>query len=109
MTDFLEKLEGIILARKRQLDQRSYTARLFVAGEDEIIKKVGEESVEVMLAAKGQSSERLVSEVADLVYHTLVLLASQEVSLSDVASELERRHVTLHPGEQESDDNSDAI
>jgi phosphoribosyl-ATP pyrophosphohydrolase len=70
----------------------SYTARLFEAGEDEIVKKVGEEAVEVILAAKGQGDVRLVSELADLYYHTLVLLAYRDLSLADVEAELTRRH-----------------
>jgi len=92
MNKFLGNLEQIIHDRKSNPSPESYTARLLSAGEDEIIKKVGEEAVEVILAAKGQGDERLVAEVADLLYHTLVLLATRDLSLSDVDSELERRH-----------------
>jgi phosphoribosyl-ATP pyrophosphohydrolase len=60
-------------------------------GLQEISKKVGEESVEVIVAALGQSGERLVSETADLIYHTLVLLAARGVSLTQVEAELEKR------------------
>ena len=58
----------------------SYTAKLFAQGKDEIIKKVGEEAIEVVLAAKGQTRERLIEEVADLAYHTLVLLAASDLT-----------------------------
>ena len=70
----------------------SYTAQLFDAGEDEIVKKIGEEAVEVILAAKGQGDERVISEVADLLYHTLVLLAARGLTLEQVEAELEKRH-----------------
>ena len=69
----------------------SYTARLLAAGEDEIVKKVGEDAVEVILAAKGQGDARLVEESADLVYHLLVLLLSRGLSWADVEAELVRR------------------
>jgi phosphoribosyl-ATP pyrophosphohydrolase len=69
----------------------SYTARLISQGEDEIVKKVGEEAVEVILAAKGQGDQRLVEEVADLTYHVLVLLASRHLTPEEITAELERR------------------
>ena len=65
---------------------------VFTKGEDEILKKVGEESVEVILAAKGQGNPRLIEEVADLTYHTLVLLAARGLTPADILAELERRH-----------------
>jgi phosphoribosyl-ATP pyrophosphohydrolase len=64
---------------------------LFAAGADEIVKKVGEEAIEVVLAAKGQGDERLVSELADLLYHALVLLAARGLTLAQVEAELQRR------------------
>jgi phosphoribosyl-ATP pyrophosphohydrolase len=64
---------------------------LLDAGEDEILKKVGEEAMEVVLAAKGQGDERLVSEIADLTYHVLVLLAARGLDLADVRAELAKR------------------
>jgi len=87
----LDQLYQVILDRKRTAPAGSYTARLFESGLQEISKKVGEESVEVIVAALGQSDERLVSEVADLIYHTLVLLAARGVSLTQVEAELEKR------------------
>ena len=87
----LDQLYQVILDRKRTAPAGSYTARLFESGLQEISKKVGEESVEVIVAALGQSDERLVSETADLFYHTLVLLAARGVSLARVEAELEKR------------------
>jgi phosphoribosyl-ATP pyrophosphohydrolase len=89
---FLHDLETIIKDRKANPRPGSYTAGLFSAGEDEIVKKVGEEAVEVILAVKGQAEQRVISEVADLFYHTLVLLAARGLSLREVEAELEQRH-----------------
>jgi phosphoribosyl-ATP pyrophosphohydrolase len=88
----LEELYQIIMDRKQNPTPGSYTVELFTKGEDEILKKVGEESVEVILAAKGQGNLRLIEEVADLTYHTLVLLAARGLQPADILAELERRH-----------------
>ncbi len=88
LTDLFE----IVQARKTNPPPDSYTARLLAAGEDEIVKKVGEEAVEVILAVKGQGEARVISEVADLLYHTLVLLAARDLTLAEVEAELTRRH-----------------
>jgi len=85
-------LYQIICDRRDHPTEKSYTASLFSKGEDEILKKVGEEAVEVILAGKAQSDERLIAEVAELTYHTLVLLASRGIDPAAVAAELERRH-----------------
>ncbi len=90
-TPILHKLYQLILDRRQNPPPGSYTARLFEQGLAEIAKKVGEESVEVIVAALGQSPQRLVSETADLLYHTLVLLAARDVPLSSVEHELEQR------------------
>ncbi len=87
----IDELYAVLLARKRDAPPGSYTAELLAAGEDEIVKKVGEEAVEVILAAKGQGDERLVAETADLVYHLLVLLAARDLSWHDVLRELALR------------------
>lgn len=89
---FLYKLQTIIQERQANPPPGSYTAKLFAQGPDEIMKKVGEEAIEVILAAKGQGRERLIAEIADLLYHTLVLLTASGLSLADVEAELERRH-----------------
>ena len=89
---FLRHLEAVIADRKANPEEGSYTSALFREGMDKISQKVGEESTETIVAALGQSDERVVSEVADLLYHTLVLLAARGLSLADVEAELERRH-----------------
>lgn len=88
----LQQLFALIQSRRVTAPPGSYTAKLFAAGEDEIVKKVGEEAVEVILAVKGQGDERIISEVADLYYHSLVLLASRGLTLDAVEAELMRRH-----------------
>ncbi len=89
---FLRHLEAVIADRKANPEEGSYTSALFREGMDKISQKVGEESTETIVAALGQSDERVVSEVADLFYHTLVLLAARGLCLADVEAELERRH-----------------
>jgi phosphoribosyl-ATP pyrophosphohydrolase len=88
----LEELYGIICERRDNPSERSYTTQLMQKGEDEILKKIGEEAVEVVLAGKGQGDERLVEEVADLAYHTLVLLSQRRIPPEAIEQELERRH-----------------
>ena len=87
----LDALFSTILDRQAHPRPDSYTAHLLTAGEDEILKKIGEETMEVILAAKGQGDERLVNEMADLTYHLLVLLAARGLTPADVAEELVRR------------------
>jgi phosphoribosyl-ATP pyrophosphohydrolase len=91
MSETLHTLYETIRRRQAEPTAVSYTSQLFSAGENEIIKKVGEEAIEVILAAKGESDERLISETADLLYHLLVLLASRDVTLQQVEAELEQR------------------
>jgi phosphoribosyl-ATP pyrophosphohydrolase len=88
----LDELYQIICDRRDHPYSGSYTASLFAQGEDEIIKKVGEEAIEVVLAAKGQGDERLVREIADLAYHVLVLLAARGLLPADIEDELDLRH-----------------
>ena len=87
----IEQLFQTIQQRKQAKPEGSYTASLFASGEDEILKKIGEEAVEVILAAKAQGNARLVEEIADLTYHTLVLLAARGLTPADIAAELEKR------------------
>lgn len=91
MSDVLDRLFATIESRKTNAPEGSYTAKLFAAGENEIVKKVGEEAIEVIVAAKGQGDDRVVSEVADLIYHTMVLLASRGIAWRAVEDELARR------------------
>ncbi|HFD40166.1 MAG TPA: bifunctional phosphoribosyl-AMP cyclohydrolase/phosphoribosyl-ATP diphosphatase HisIE [Anaerolineae bacterium] len=87
----LPRLEAIIGDRKEHPRPGSYTRQLLDAGLPRILKKVGEEAVEVIVAAQSEGDERLISELADLVYHALVLLAARDLSWSDVEAELARR------------------
>lgn len=88
----LSELFDLVQDRKVNPQPGSYTCSLFEAGENRILKKVAEEAVEVVVATKGEGRERLISEVADLFYHTLVLLADQDITLDDVEAELAKRH-----------------
>jgi phosphoribosyl-ATP pyrophosphohydrolase/phosphoribosyl-AMP cyclohydrolase len=87
----LANLYKLIESRKRERPDGSYTTYLFNSGLDKILKKVGEESAETIIAAKNDDVSRLTSETADLVYHLLVLLVARGVSLDEVRKELERR------------------
>lgn len=86
------ELFAIIQDRKVNPKPGSYTNSLFEMGEDKILKKVGEEAMEVILAAKAQGKQRIIEEVSDLFYHTLVLLASKDVTLDEIEAELRKRH-----------------
>ncbi len=92
MNDFIDELFATLQERKRNPTPNSYTASLLTAGEDEIVKKIGEEAVEVILAAKGQGEQRIVEETADLIYHLLVLLVSRDLTWDDIRAELKQRH-----------------
>ena len=95
MTDMLDQLEAIIQDRKTNPKEGSYTNLLFDKGRNKITQKVGEEAVEVVVAALGQGREEQIGELADLFYHTLVLMADLDITLDDVRNELSVRH---HPG-----------
>ena len=86
------RLEKIILDRKANPTEASYTAELFAKGRPKIAQKVGEEATEVIVAALAQSREEQIGELADLFYHTLVLMADMDISLDDLNAELEKRH-----------------
>lgn len=87
----LHQLEGIIAERQGEKSTSSYTARLLNEGLDRILKKVGEEAAEVIIAAKNRSNDELTYETADLLYHLLVLLRHADLSLDEIFRELERR------------------
>ena len=91
MSDILDRLAETLEARKHADSQSSYVARLYTQGLDGILKKIGEEATEVIIAAKGDNKEKLVYELADLWFHTLVLLAQQGLHPEDVLNELARR------------------
>lgn len=87
----MARLEAVIRDRKANPRPGSYTRQLLDAGLPRILKKVGEEAIEVIVAAQNESDERLVSELADLTYHALVLLAARDLPWADVEAELARR------------------
>ena len=87
----LNQLYELIQSRERERPSGSYTTYLFEAGLDKILKKVGEESAETIIAAKNENDARLTEESADLLYHLLVLLVARGVSLTDIAQELAQR------------------
>jgi phosphoribosyl-ATP pyrophosphohydrolase len=90
--EMLNKLYEIIENRKNNPVEGSYTVKLFQNGEDKILQKVGEEAIEVILAAKGQGNQRLIEETADLLYHLFVMLSHKNLSLGDIEDELRKRH-----------------
>lgn len=91
-TAFLEKLQSVIRQRLTDAPEGSYTAKLASQGMLKVAQKLGEEGVELALAAAAQDRARVTAEAADLVYHLLLLLAMRELTLADVVAELERRH-----------------
>lgn len=91
MNTTLEKLAEVIEQRKGAEPESSYVASLYDKGLDAILKKVGEEATETVIAAKGEDDAQLVHETADLWFHTLVMLAARGLGPADVFSELERR------------------
>ena len=91
-TSFLETLETVIERRLSEAPEGSYTARLAAQGTLKVAQKVGEEGVELALAAAAQDKTHVVDEAADLFYHVLLLLRMRELKLADVVAELETRH-----------------
>jgi len=91
MQDVLDDLYAIIKMRQTQPQEGSYTCYLFEKGLDKILKKCGEECTEVVIAAKNEDDEAFASEICDLMYHLLVLMAVKELPLERVTHELEQR------------------
>jgi phosphoribosyl-ATP pyrophosphohydrolase/phosphoribosyl-AMP cyclohydrolase len=101
-SDFTMKgLYELIEGRKTDPQEGSYTTYLFEKGIDKILKKIGEESTEVIIGAKN-SKEEAVYEIADLAYHVMVMMAEMEIPLTDVTKELAKRHVIDHKVKQET-------
>ena len=94
LTDYeiLITLEEVIAQREKERPEGAYTTYLFEQGVDKILKKVGEEAGEVIIAAKNRSHEELRYEASDLIYHLLVLLREQQLPLDEVMKELSNRH-----------------
>ncbi len=88
----LSWLETLVKERKKQMPPNSYTTYLFKSGIDKILKKVGEEATEVVIASKGGKKEEIVYETADLLYHLLVMLAEHNIDLQEIWEELAKRH-----------------
>ncbi|MBQ8525613.1 MAG: bifunctional phosphoribosyl-AMP cyclohydrolase/phosphoribosyl-ATP diphosphatase HisIE [Clostridia bacterium] len=97
----LEALMKLIEGRKTDKKEGSYTTYLFEKGIDKILKKVGEESTEVIIAAKADDKKETVYEIADLAYHVMVLMIEMGISLEDIHRELASRHVIDHKIKQE--------
>ena len=97
----LEGLYGLLLDRKQQLPEGSYTTYLFQKGLDKILKKVGEECTEVIIAGKARDEKETVYEIADLAYHVLVLMAQLGITPEQIRRELASRHVIDHKVKQE--------
>jgi len=91
MSDVLTKLAQVLEARKQSDPDSSYVAKLYDKGLDSILKKIGEEATETVMAAKDGDAEQIIYETADLWFHTMVLLAHQGLSPNDVLNELDRR------------------
>jgi len=89
--DTLARLAAVVASRQGADPATSYVARLLAKGEDAVLKKIGEEATEVVMACKDGVPERIVAEVADLWFHTLVALARHGLTPADVLAELERR------------------
>ncbi|HEX4918804.1 MAG TPA: phosphoribosyl-ATP diphosphatase [Limnobacter sp.] len=89
--DLLERLTDVLEARKQGDPERSYVAKLHSKGQDAILKKIGEESCELVMASKDQDPAKVVAEAADLWFHSLVLLGWHGLSAADVLAELDRR------------------
>lgn len=87
-----DELYSIIEDRKREQPTGSYTCQLLEGGEDLILRKIGEETLEVIFASKGEGSQRLIEETADLIYHLFVLLSYKGLSLQEIKNELHKRH-----------------
>ena len=101
-TEFsLEKLYTMLEGRKSEMPEGSYTTYLFQKGLDKILKKVGEESTEVIIAAKADDKRETVYELADLAYHAMVLMVQMGISVEDVHKELASRHIIDHKVKQE--------
>ena len=88
----IRELYEIIESRRNSDEDMSYTRQLFDRGLDRIIQKVGEESVEVVIAAKNDENDEFIGEVADLVYHLLVLLVAKDINITDIERYLQERH-----------------
>ena len=100
-SDILMREQAVIIDRKKNPEDDSYTNYLFNKGEDKILKKVGEESTEVIIGGKANDKAETVYEIADLMYHVMVLMVEMGISIDDIMAELASRHVIDHKVKQE--------
>lgn len=91
MNEILNELYQVITDRKKNPKEGSYTCYLFDKGLDKILKKIGEEASETIIAAKNDSKEEIVYEISDLLYHLMVLLVEKDITLEQIAEELKNR------------------
>lgn len=89
--DYIRNDYETILARKEAKEEGSYTCYLFEQGIDKILKKVGEESTEMVIAAKNGDNEETIGEICDLIYHTLVMMVDQNITIEDVEAVMHKR------------------
>lgn len=93
MESMIATLERVVAQRRAERPEDSYTAYLFGAGRDKILKKIGEEAAETIIASKNDVPEEIIAEASDLIYHLLVLLAHHDLPFSRIEAELARRHL----------------
>jgi len=109
VSEVFSRLEAVIQARRHSAEpEGSYVASLLHSGTDRILKKIGEEATEVVIAAKGDAAEPCVHEIADLWFHLLVLMAHKEIALTTVENELERRFGTSGLAEKAARPNNES-
>lgn len=97
----MDGLYDLLVGRKTDMPENSYTTYLFQKGIDKILKKIGEESTEVIIASKADDKKETVYEIADLAYHVMVMMVEMGISVDDVRRELASRHVIDHKVKQE--------
>ena len=94
MDTFLNQLEALLKERQQHLPEGSYSTKLFQEGTDRILRKIGEEAAELIIAGKNNDNEEICNEAADLLFHLLIFLSHQNLYLDDVVSILKARHST---------------
>ncbi|MFC1752484.1 phosphoribosyl-ATP diphosphatase [Thermoproteota archaeon] len=92
MVEFIKQLESILKQRKKERPEGSYSAKLFEQGSDRILRKIGEEAGELIIAAKNDDSSEIKNEMADLLFHMIVLLVHSNISVDDLMAVLKNRH-----------------
>ena len=91
LAEVLEDLFMVLHERKRNMQDDSYVSLLYKKGDDSILKKIGEEAAEVIIASKGEDKEKIIYEITDLWFHCMILMANKEITLEEIAEEFKRR------------------